>query len=78
MVLGNIYKNKPVMILSCTKDIAGTGIDCGRLAREVGSIIKGGGGGRPDFAQLGGSDKEKLSEAMDFAVKKAAESLNPK
>jgi len=75
IVLGNVYKGKPVMVLACTKDIAGTLIDCGKMAREVGKIIKGGGGGRPDFAQLGGSDAKSLAKAIDFAVKKARESL---
>ena len=75
IVLGNIYNEKPVLVLSCSSDIAGTRIDCSRLAREVGKIIKGGGGGRPDFAQLGGSDKESLVKAMDFAADRARESL---
>ena len=45
------------------------------MAKEVGKIIKGGGGGRPDFAQLGGSDKDSLGKAIDFALRKAKESL---
>ena len=40
---------------------------------EVGKIIKGGGGGKRDFAQLGGSDRDSLQQAVDFAVKKAKE-----
>jgi alanyl-tRNA synthetase len=75
IVLGNIFKDKPVLILACTRDIAGKLIDCGKMAKSVGKIIKGGGGGRPDFAQLGGSDKNSLGEAIKFAVKEAKESL---
>jgi len=71
IVLGNIFRSKPVMVLSCTPDISGSSMHCGKLAKEVGRIIKGGGGGRPDFAQLGGSDKDSLEKAIDLAVKKA-------
>jgi alanyl-tRNA synthetase len=75
IVLGNIFRSKPVMVLSCTPDISGSSMHCGKLAKEVGRIIKGGGGGRPDFAQLGGSDKDSLEKAIDLAVKKARESF---
>jgi alanyl-tRNA synthetase len=75
IVLGNIFRSKPVMVLSCTRDISGSTMHCGKLAREVGRIIKGGGGGRPDFAQLGGSDKDSLEKAIDLAVSKARESF---
>ena len=76
IVLGNIYKDKPVMVLTCTKDLAGSVIDCGNMAREVGKIIKGGGGGKKDFAQLGGSDKKSLAAAIDFAAQKAKKLLD--
>jgi len=74
IALGSIFKNKPVLVLACTPDISGS-IHCGKMAKEAGRIIKGGGGGRPDFAQLGGSDKDSLDKAIDFAAKKARESL---
>jgi alanyl-tRNA synthetase len=77
VVLGTVFKDKPVLILTCTPDIAGKPINCGKMAKEVGKIIKGGGGGRPDFAQLGGSDKDSLGKAIEFAVKKVKESLVP-
>ncbi|HAJ95024.1 MAG TPA: hypothetical protein DCP02_02210, partial [Actinobacteria bacterium] len=75
IVLGNISAGKPVLILACSKDMTRIGIDCGRLAREVGSIVKGGGGGRPDFAQLGGSDGGSLARAIDFVAKSVEETV---
>jgi len=41
----------------------------------VGSIVKGGGGGRLDFAQLGGSDRKSLARAIDFVVKSVEETI---
>ena len=37
----------------------------GDLVREVASVVGGKGGGRPDFAQAGGSQPEKLEEAVE-------------
>jgi alanyl-tRNA synthetase len=76
ITLGSIYNGKPVIVLACTNDMARSGINCGKLAGELGSIVKGGGGGRPEFARLGGSDKGSLSKAMDFTLEKVREIFN--
>ena len=56
IVFGNILNGKPVMILQATEDLVKKGIDCGKIAGEVSLKLKGGGGGKPTFAQIGGSD----------------------
>jgi len=68
IALGNQSSGKAVIILSCTKDMVDAGINCGKLAGKIGKIVKGGGGGRPDYAQLGGSDPKSLDEAIKYAV----------
>ncbi|MCK5566937.1 MAG: alanine--tRNA ligase, partial [Actinomycetia bacterium] len=68
IALGNLNEGKLVIILSCTKDMVESGVDCGKLAREMGKIVKGGGGGRPEYAQLGGTDPQSLDEAIEYAV----------
>jgi alanyl-tRNA synthetase len=78
IVFGNIIGEKPVIILSCTKDMVDAGIDCGKLAREIGKIVKGGGGGRPDYAQLGGSEPESLDKAIKYAVNDTRKTLGLK
>ena len=75
IALGSVYKDKPVLVLACTEDLVSSGIDCGSLAGEVGKIIKGGGGGKKDFAQLGGSRRDSLSSALGFAVERVREKL---
>ena len=42
----------------------------GSLVKLASSIMGGGGGGKDDFAQGGGSDRTKISEAMS-AIKNA-------
>ena len=44
------------------------GYHAGNLVKEVAVRCGGGGGGRPDMAQAGGKDPEKLQEGIDSAV----------
>ena len=39
--------------------------NAGQLVKEAAIITGGNGGGRPDFAQAGGRDISKLSDALD-------------
>lgn len=41
--------------------------NAGNIVKELARIVGGGGGGRPDFAQAGGKDPEKISEALQRA-----------
>ena len=43
----------------------GRGIDTGSMLKEVSGIIGGGGGGKPNFAQAGGTKVDKLPEAIE-------------
>jgi alanyl-tRNA synthetase len=45
------------------------GLNAGDVIREVSPIIGGGGGGRPNFAQGGGTKPEKLKDAIKAAEK---------
>jgi alanyl-tRNA synthetase len=47
------------------------GVNAGEIVRLVSPVIGGGGGGKPNFAQGGGTQPEKLQEA----IKKAEETI---
>lgn len=64
-VLATVKEEKPVMIAAVTPDLIPKGVKAGDIVREVAKIVGGGGGGRPDLAQAGGRDANKLSEALD-------------
>jgi alanyl-tRNA synthetase len=53
------------MIMARSSDLD---IDCSRLLRIVFSKFGGSSGGKPDFAQGGGTDGTKVDESVEFAV----------
>ncbi len=55
---------KVPIALGITQDLVGR-FKAGDLIREVAGVLGGKGGGRPDFAQAGGTDVAKLDEAFE-------------
>jgi len=76
IVFGNIVNGKPVLLLQATKDVVEKGINCGKLAKEAGGKMRGGGGGSADFAQAGGADAGSLENALNFVKDKVYKILN--
>ena len=69
IILASNTSGKVLLVASVTKDLVEKGIQAGKIVKEAAAITGGGGGGRPDFAQAGGKNPEKIDEALD-AVKK--------
>ncbi|MFZ1753947.1 MAG: DHHA1 domain-containing protein, partial [Caldilineaceae bacterium] len=64
VVLGAVIDDKPMLIAAATEDAVKRGIHAGNLVRDAAKIVGGGGGGRPNMAQAGGRDVEKLADAL--------------
>ncbi len=64
VVAGAKQGEKALLAVGVTKDLTAK-IQAGKIIKEVAGIVGGGGGGRPDFAQAGGKNPEKLQEALD-------------
>lgn len=64
ILLGTVSNGKALLVAAVTKDLNKKGFHAGRLVGEVAKLAGGGGGGRPDMAQAGGKDPEKLSYAL--------------
>ncbi len=69
VVLGSTSGEKVQFIAMATKDILAKGVHCGKIIKEIAKIAGGGGGGRPDMAQAGGKNPEKLDEAIKYVGK---------
>jgi alanyl-tRNA synthetase len=65
-------KGDKVMMVSGVK---GANIKAGDWIKNIAPIVKGGGGGRPDFAQAGGKDVSKIEEAKVKALQFAKDNL---
>lgn len=69
ILLASLVDDKVIFVAKASKTLLEKGIHCGNIVREVASITKGGGGGRPAMAQAGGSDQSKVDEALAKAKK---------
>ena len=65
VVLFSNVSGKVNLIAMSTKDVLDKGIHCGKIIKEVASIVGGGGGGRPDMAQAGGKNPENIKTALE-------------
>jgi len=60
-------KNARIVVMA-GKDAVKRGINAGEVAKETASVLDGGGSGRPDFAQGGGTLVKKVAEALQRAA----------
>ena len=58
---------KPMLVVVVADTLIEAGINAGDLAKQIGSIMGGGGGGRPSIATAGGKDQKSLETAMEKA-----------
>ena len=62
VILGS-GEDKAIFAVGVTKDLIGK-VKAGVLVKEAAQVAGGNGGGRPDFAQAGGKDADKVEEAV--------------
>ena len=66
VVLGSVSGSKVLLITVVTKDLTNR-FNAGTIIKQISAVVGGGGGGRPDMAQAGGSMPEKLDQALEKA-----------
>ncbi|WP_203288203.1 alanine--tRNA ligase [Metabacillus sp. cB07] len=67
VILGAAHDGKVSLAAGVTGDLVKKGYHSGKLIKEVAARCGGSGGGRPDMAQAGGKDPEKLESALEYA-----------
>jgi len=68
-------EGKVLIVAGLSRELVKKGLDATKWVRSVAAIVGGGGGGRPDMAQAGGKDPEKLPEALEAARQTIAQML---
>ena len=65
VALGAVIDGSPVIVTMLTPDLPRRGLHAGHIARDAAKVMGGGGGGRPETAQAGGRQPERLGAALD-------------
>ncbi|HZT75983.1 MAG TPA: alanine--tRNA ligase [Vicinamibacterales bacterium] len=66
VVLASANDGKVQIVVSVTPDLTSK-VKAGQVVKEIAPIVGGGGGGRPDFAEAGGKQPEKIDEMLAAA-----------
>lgn len=63
--LGAINHDKVNFVVMATKDVVAKGVHAGNIVKEAAKVAGGGGGGRPDMAQAGAKQADKIGESLE-------------
>ena len=64
IVLISVSDSKPSLVVATSDEARAAGVKAGALVKIGSAVLGGGGGGKDDFAQGGGVDVSKISEAL--------------
>jgi alanyl-tRNA synthetase len=64
VLLGATTNDKVNFVAMATKEATAKKIHAGNIVKEAAKVAGGGGGGRPDMAQAGGKNPQKLNDAL--------------
>ena len=64
IVLISVTDSKPSLVVATSDEARAAGVKAGALVKIGSAVLGGGGGGKDDFAQGGGVDVSKISEAL--------------
>jgi alanyl-tRNA synthetase len=65
---GSDGKNARILVMAGNLAVE-KGVDAGSMVREASAVLGGGGGGRPNFAQGGGTQTDRLPDAVNKAMR---------
>ena len=68
VVLGGVFDDRPTLVAMVTKDLVSRGYRAGEIVQAAAKLMGGGGGGRPEVAQAGGREPQRLAAALEAAV----------
>ncbi|MFR2719663.1 MAG: alanine--tRNA ligase [Ruminococcus sp.] len=76
VVLASAKDGKVSLLAMATQEAMNRGAHAGNLIKAAAAIVGGGGGGRPNMAQAGGKNPEKIGEAISKVQELVEDQLN--
>lgn len=76
ILLASSHGGKVQLASGVSKDYVEKGLHAGNMIKQAAKVCGGGGGGRPDMAQAGGKNPEKLPEALASAAEYIKNNIN--
>ena len=76
VVLASAKDGKVSLLAMATQEAMNRGAHAGNLIKAAAAIVGGGGGGRPNMAQAGGKNPEKIGEAISKIQELVEDQLN--
>ena len=76
VVLASAKDGKVSLLAMATQEAMNRGAHAGNLIKATAAIVGGGGGGRPNMAQAGGKNPEKIGEAISKVPELVEDQLN--
>ncbi|TWE12516.1 alanine--tRNA ligase [Rudaeicoccus suwonensis] len=64
VAVAGVAKERPVVVIATNAAARDRGVRAGDLVKVAAGVLGGGGGGKPDLAQGGGSDSTKIADAL--------------
>ena len=74
VVIGSVDEGRVSLVVAVTKNLVPK-VHAGNLVKELAPVIGGRGGGRPDFAEAGGSHAQQVPQALLEARRLAEQAL---
>ncbi len=74
-LLASVQEGKVTLVAGITRDLQQKGLSASNWVGATAKMVGGSGGGRPDMAQAGGRDPEKLPEALKAASEQLVSAL---
>ncbi|MBN2183118.1 MAG: alanine--tRNA ligase [Sedimentisphaerales bacterium] len=76
IVLGFEDDGRATLLAGMTNDLIEKGLSAGNIIKEIAPVVDGGGGGRPQMAQAGGKNPQKIGEALSKGAEIIKKALN--
>jgi alanyl-tRNA synthetase len=76
VVVGARADGQVHLLINLDRSLEQRGLDAAKVVKEAAALVGGGGGGRPTMARAGGSEPEKLGEALALAERTLLEALS--